>query len=125
MCGAVRYEVQGELGPIMFCHCSRCRKANGSAFLAAAPIPTERLHFLTGRDAVAEYESSPGVYRMFCGRCGSPLFSRRDATPETIRLRIGTLDTPIPGKSTAHIFVGDKAEWFDIHDESPQFNERP
>jgi hypothetical protein len=33
LCGAVEYEISGALGPIVFCHCSRCRKANGAAYL--------------------------------------------------------------------------------------------
>jgi hypothetical protein len=45
--------------------------------------------------------------------------------PEAIRLRVGTLDTPVSGKVSAHIFVGSKAEWFDILDDAPQFVERP
>jgi hypothetical protein len=65
------------------------------------------------------------VYRVFCGRCGSPLFSKRDAMPELLRLRLGTLDTPVTAKPTAHIFVAEKAEWYDICDDLPQYAERP
>ncbi|HEX8237680.1 MAG TPA: GFA family protein [Abditibacteriaceae bacterium] len=125
LCGTVNYEIEGEPGDIVFCHCSRCRKANGTAFLAAAPVQTEQFSIVSGNQSLVEYESSPGVYRVFCGQCGSPLFSKRDAMPETIRVRIGTLDTPIESKPTAHIFVADKANWFDIRDEAPQFPERP
>jgi hypothetical protein len=124
-CGSVRYEIEGELGPILFCHCGRCRKANGAAFQAAAGISPDQLHLLSGQDAMVDYESSPGVYRVFCGRCGSPLFSKRDAMPELLRLRLGTLDTPVTAKPTAHIFVAEKAEWYDICDDLPQYAERP
>jgi len=125
LCGAVNYEIEGELGPIMFCHCARCRKVNGTAFLAAAPVAAEQFQFLSGQEKVVEYESSPGVFRVFCGTCGSPLFSKRDTMPGTYRFRLGTLDTPIAGKPTAHIFVADKAEWYEICDDLPQFAERP
>lgn len=125
LCGEVRYELTGELGPIMFCHCARCRKANGTAFLAAAPVSTEQFRLLSGQDKVVEFLSSPGVYRVFCGACGSPLYSKRDSMPETLRLRLGTLDTPVTGKPTAHIFVAEQAEWYEIHDDLPQYPERP
>jgi hypothetical protein len=125
LCGAVRYEVHGELGPITVCHCHKCRKANGSAFSGVAPIARERLKFLSGQDALAEFESSPGVYRVFCKGCGAQLYSRRDATPETLRLRLGTLDTPIEGKPGMHIFTAYKAEWYDIPGDAPQYPERP
>lgn len=125
LCNSVQYEIHGELGPIVMCHCSRCRKANGSAFATNASLNTADLHLLHGKEALAEYESSPGVFRVFCGKCGSPLYSRRPSMPELLRLRIGTLDTPIAAKPTAHIFVGSKAEWCEIHDKLPQYAERP
>ncbi len=125
LCGTVKYEIDGEVGPIMFCHCTRCRKVNGSAFLAAAPVSKEGFRVLAGEDTLKEYESSPGVYRVFCSNCASPIFSKRNAMPDTLRLRIGTLDTPLETKPVAHIFVADKAEWYDICDNIPQYDERP
>lgn len=125
LCGGVKYEIDGELGPMMFCHCSNCRKANGSAFNAALSVPKASFRFTGGTETLAEYESSPGVYRVFCRGCGAPLFSRRDSMPDMLRLRVGTLDTPVAGKPTAHIFVAEKAEWFDICDDLPQYAERP
>ena len=32
LCGAFRFEVRGEPGPIGMCHCRNCRKASGTAF---------------------------------------------------------------------------------------------
>ncbi|MHB8454801.1 MAG: GFA family protein [Acidiferrobacterales bacterium] len=125
LCGAVTYEINGDLGPIMLCHCSRCRKVNGTAFNAASPVRKADFRILTGLDKLTDFESSPGVGRVFCSVCGSPIFSRRDAFPEVIRLRIGTLDTPVNTRISAHIFVASKAEWFDIRDDAPQHPERP
>ena len=125
LCGTVRYEIEGELGPIMLCHCSPCRKATGTAFGTGSVVPLDQFQIVAGREALKEYASSPGVYRVFCSGCGSPLFSKRDSMPGMVRLRIGTLDTPVPDKPAAHIFVADKAEWFDICDDVPQHAERP
>ena len=125
LCGAVRYEVRGELGPILLCHCSRCRKTSGTAFAANSSVKTEDFHIVAGRDVLNEFESSPGVARVFCKECGSPIFSKRTAMPGIIRVRLGTLDTAIPSKPIAHIFVASKAEWDEIHDDLPQHAERP
>lgn len=125
LCGAVRYEVRGELGPITVCHCRRCRKANGSAFNAVAPIARKDLHLASGQDSLAEFESSPGVHRVFCKGCGAQLYSRRDAAPDTLRLRLGTLDTPVEGKPSTHIFTAYKAEWYEIPGDAPRYPERP
>lgn len=125
LCNSIQYEIHGELGPTMMCHCSKCRKANGSAYAVNAVVKTDEFHFVKGKELVSEFESSPGVFRTFCKQCGSPLYSRRPSQPELLRLRIGTLDTPVEVKPIAHIFVGSKASWDEIHDNIPQYEERP
>ncbi|NLQ18626.1 GFA family protein [Marinomonas sp. M1K-6] len=125
LCNGIQYEIRSELGDIMQCHCQNCRKANGSAFAANAAIPSTAFALLKGEELLAEYESSPGVFRVFCKRCASPLYSRRPHMPELLRLRIGTLDAKIEGKPSSHIFVGSKAEWHEICDDIPQYEERP
>jgi len=125
LCGAVRYEIAGELGPIVLCHCSKCRKASGSAFNAVAPVARRDFRLLSGGDAIARHESSPGVCLAFCRHCGSSLFSERDSLPDVLRLRLGTLDTPVGARPSAHIFVASKADWYEILDGAPQYAERP
>ena len=89
---AVKYEIKGEIGSVMFCHCSRCRKANGSAFNAASLVKTADFKLVSGHEHLAEFESGASVWRVFCKTCGSPLYSRRSAMPDAIRLRVGTLE---------------------------------
>ena len=125
LCGTVNYEVHSELGPIIMCHCKICRKANGTAYATNAPISKQGFKLLSGEQALAEFESTPGMLRIFCRNCGSPIYSRRPHLPDVIRLRLGTLDTPITSKPAAHIFVGSKAEWEDIQDALPQNPEWP
>ncbi|MCW4628485.1 GFA family protein [Marinomonas rhodophyticola] len=50
LCNGVQYEIKGELGDIMQCHCQKCRKANGSAFAANAAIPTTAFALLKGKE---------------------------------------------------------------------------
>lgn len=122
LCGGVRLRVDGRLGPAGFCHCSQCRRANGSAFASNAPVRTKYLALETERDdLVREYESSPGKFRAFCARCGSPLYSRRDSEPEIRRLRLGLLDGDPGRRPAAHVWVGSKAPWYEISDALPRF----
>ncbi len=124
LCGTVRYRVTGGLGPIVQCHCRQCRKAQGTAFATNAPVAAEQFLIVAGEDALRIYESSPGKERVFCGNCGSPLISRRGDRPQTVRLRLGTLDTPIDQRPTAHIYAAHKAEWDEILDRRPAYPER-
>lgn len=120
LCGTVQYEVRGEIGAAIYCHCSRCRKANATAFATNAPVAAADLVIIEGESALKAFNSSPGVHRFFCSNCGSPIISRRDAMPDVVRLRLGTLDTPLEATPTAHYFVASKAEWYEIRDDLPQ-----
>ena len=93
LCGGVRYEVSGKLGPSVYCHCGQCRKASGASFTTNASVPASEFRFVEGESLVGKWESAPGQFRCFCTRCGSPLIKRIDAKPEEVRLRLGTLDS--------------------------------
>ena len=103
--------IAGELGKVTLCHCAQCRRAQGYGS-AAAPVLAERLLWVCGAEAVREYESSPGKLRAFCGLCGSPLYSRRPASPTVLRLRLGALDAAPQGiRVEAHIFTAGAPAW--------------
>ena len=125
LCGGIRIEVSGKVGPVVFCHCSRCRKASGTAFAAHADVRRKYWRFVTGEELIREFESSPGVFRAFCRRCGSPIYSRRDGAPDVLRLRLGIVNGDPGRRSLAHCWVGSKAAWFDITDTLPQFAAGP
>lgn len=121
LCGTVRYEIEGEIGPIQLCHCGQCRKAQGGPFGANAPVATTAFRWLQGEESLREYRASPGKRRVFCSACGSPLFSLRDAAPETLRLRAGTLDATEGLTLGFHIQTASRAAWWPIDDELPRF----
>ena len=123
-CGEVQYEMLGELVDVAYCHCSQCRRTLGAAFGAYARVKSDEFFWLSGKDLIASYETSPKVYRCFCSKCGSPL----GALGEGGKLDWVTLGTVIgdPGiRPLAHIFVGSKASWYEIKDKLPQFEEWP
>jgi hypothetical protein len=121
LCGAIRFEITGALGPIVMCHCGQCRKAQGGAFAVNAVVPVEDFTIVAGRDKLAAYESSPGKLRHFCRDCGSPIISTRTSAPGVVRVRIGTIDSLIDAGPRAHIFVASKAAWDAISDDLPQY----
>ena len=124
LCGDVRYRLDGAIGgasgAVTLCHCGQCRKAQGGP-AAVGPAQSEALVFTAGKSLVREYESSPGKFRAFCKRCGSPLYSRRSAKSRDIRLRLGSLDeAPADLRIEAHIFFDERVTWEDNAD-APRF----
>jgi len=121
LCGAITFQVEGPLEAIQICHCGQCRKAQGGAFASNIPVQRECFELLSGEHMLRAFESSPGKERVFCGQCGSPLFSRRRDLPQVIRLRAGALDEPVQARPIAHFYVSNKASWWPILDSLPQF----
>ena len=123
LCGGVRFEIDGPIGPAVYCHCSTCRRANGSAFAANASTPRAGFRLLEGAELIREFESSPGKQRAFCSRCGSPIYATMPDDASIVRIRLGTLDQDPGERPRAHIWVGSKAPWHEIGDALPQFPE--
>lgn len=124
LCGTVRYEIRGDIGPGFYCHCARCRKASGSAFASNAVVALDDFVVTAGADALKTFVAETGLHRSFCGNCGSPIISRREGVPQ-VRVRLGTLDTPLGQGPQAHIYVDSKADWWEIHDAVPRYAEAP
>lgn len=117
LCGAVRYEVDGVLDDPHLCHCGQCRRQSGHF---TAGVGAKRAEFtLTGEDKVTWYQSSSFARRGFCSVCRSVLFW--DDHSDRIGINMGSLDQPTGLKLEHHIFVDDKADYYDIDDGLPQF----
>ena len=120
LCGAVRFEIDGELAGIQLCHCSQCRRASGTAFASNIPVRARDFRLLGGQEALRVYESSPGKERLFCGRCGSPVISRLTTDASTVRVRAGLLDAPVTARPVFHFHTASKADWWTIEGDLPQ-----
>ncbi|TXH03607.1 MAG: GFA family protein [Nevskiaceae bacterium] len=121
LCGGVRYRIDGPLPPIQICHCSQCRKAQGTPFATNAPVDETAFHLLSGDELLRSYESSPGKQRVFCGRCGSPVYSRNVRVPGVLRIRAGSLDEPLTATRAAHFHTASKCSWWPLDDDLPQY----
>lgn len=123
LCGGVRFRIDAELKPIQVCHCTQCRKAQGGPFATNIPVPVAAFELLDGARLLTAYESSPGKQRVFCGRCGSPVYSRRESLPDVVRVRAGLLDAPVSARPAWHFHTASKCDWWPIDDDLPQYPE--
>jgi hypothetical protein len=118
-CGVVRYALDGDLGPIVHCHCRYCRRAHGAAFATVGMAQSAEFRITSGADAMREV-SNPEGFRYFCARCGGRLFNRPRSTRKFLMLVIATLDEEPATRPAMHINVASKAGWYEIRDELPQ-----
>ena len=127
LCGAIRYEARGAPARVNHCHCVQCQRQSGAALVTWATWPRAAVRMLQGEPA--DFESSPGVKRSFCQRCGSTLFWRRvrdrggAREPEEIDIAAGTLDNADKLAPSEHIFVKSRRPWMPLCDGLPAYTE--
>jgi hypothetical protein len=123
LCRQVRFEIHGEIGDIVCCHCSECRKAQGSAFATNGVVEAAAFRLVAGEHLLSSYEPSPGYAKLFCSSCGSPVISKDRRKPGVVRVRLGTIDSDIRERPMAHTFVGSRANWEDACGSIPEYDE--
>jgi len=125
LCGEVKYAVKGPIGDILHCHCSECRKWHGSAFRTRTTVKKKDFFWLAGQELVAMYKGLPSTTKTFCRMCGSNLISYYRDNEEVIGLPLGGIEGELGQTPKCHIFVGNKADWYEINDDLPQYADFP
>jgi hypothetical protein len=91
LCGAVKYCYHAEIEKTIICYCKHCQMAQGSIFGWNSPLQKSKFEITQGIKFLKEYFHSPHKARVFCQKCGSPIYSYRLDLPDIIRLRLGTV----------------------------------
>jgi hypothetical protein len=121
LCGAVRFTFDPEgVVDASHCHCDSCRRT------CSAPMTTT----LSVRDTAwrwigevpKDYRSSPGVVRMFCGTCGSPVAYRTDAFPGETGFYAASLEDPADFTPEGHSFWSERLPWLHVTDDLPKYD---
>ena len=111
LCGAVRFEVDGDFDDVRACHCESCKKLSGGGSTVNGIIRSDAVRIVQGEDQLRTYQPDEGSAKTFCSVCGSNLFGGGWPTSERASVRITTLDEPPPRKPSGHIFVRSVAPW--------------
>jgi hypothetical protein len=125
LCGAVRFEVEGDFQSFYLCHCGHCRKDTGSAYAANLFASGATLRWLVGKDQITCFTlPSTRHSKCFCSTCGSAL---PYVEPEGgwVVVPAGSLDSDVTLKPDAHIFGSSKAHWDNGLDEIPMMEGWP
>jgi len=122
LCGAVTYEVAGDLPGPDACHCTQCRKHSGH-FFASTDVPKAAVT-INGEDNVSWFRSSEKTRRGFCSICGSSLFWN-PIFRDWIGIAMGSFDSPTETRLHVHIFVAEKGDYYEIADGVEQFEQVP
>lgn len=126
LCKSVRFEVKPPFSAFRYCHCTRCRKASGSAHAANIFVTQGQFAWLAGEDHVQHFKL-PGAKTFavsFCSRCGSRVPHKILERSEYL-IPAGLLDNDPSARPENIIFWGSRAPWYVEPQAIPRFDERP
>jgi hypothetical protein len=107
-CGAVQFEVTGELDHVVYCNCSYCARAG---YLHWNVEPAQ-FRITRGQDAYRTYTFGTGTSRNnFCTTCGISPFRTPRSDPHLVDINVRCLDQIDPNSLRIQKFDG--AHWED------------
>jgi len=124
-CGAIRYEISQDLVGSGACHCRACQYSTGGGPNYVALAPTTGFTITKGEPKryVRPGGSGMDVARIFCGDCGTPLWSE-GALP-FLPVKAGSLDDPSFLEPAIHLWTSAAQPWHRIEPGRPAFPENP
>jgi hypothetical protein len=113
LCGEVAFEVEGPFDRFLNCHCSRCRKASGTAHSCEVVVPAPALRWLRGEASVARFDlaRARSFATAFCKTCGSPMPHLTRSGREAI-VPAGGFDQPLGVAPDRHAHWSWRADWY-------------
>jgi hypothetical protein len=112
LCGSVTYEISLPVDRFIYCHCSRCRKATGSAHAANIYIEPDAFRWTRGEDKIRRFDlpSARSFATSFCADCGAPLPHQTRSGREVV-VPAGSLDDDPGVRPTANFYSEFRAPW--------------
>jgi hypothetical protein len=112
LCGAVRYEAEGEPVLAGHCYCADCRKASGSGFIPFMGFPSSAVRFSgETRAFTSKAASGADAVRNSCPVCGGLVFGGEVGKASSHTIYAGSLDDPSSFHPRIAIFTRNRPEW--------------
>ena len=109
-----------------WCHCTRCQRRTGTPASAQGRVAPGSFRLVQGEEALRAWEPGGGGFaKVFCGECGSALWSQSPDDPEIKAVRLGAFDGDPGIRPQYRQFVDYAAVWDPIPDDGlPRYPER-
>ena len=120
LCGAVTFAA--ELPPkwVAHCHCSRCQRAHGAAFVTWVGFEEAAVDVNDPESSLRWHVAAEGGHRAFCGLCGSPMFFKSLRWAGELHIARALFIDPIAQAPMAHVNFDTHVPWVTLGDELPR-----
>ena len=124
-CGNISYQLNAAPLKVIACHCKECQILSTSAFSITTIVNASDITF-EGEMKQWERSSDSGNRNVanFCPTCGNRIYHINPDEPELIKLK-GRLNNAKDVQPVAHIWLGEKHDWFDVPEGVAQLDKQP
>ncbi|RHZ53826.1 GFA family protein [Aspergillus thermomutatus] len=121
-CHHITYKANQPPLNVTNCHCTTCRKQSGAPYQSWATFAPGSLTWDKNKSPSFR-RSSDFATRGFCPKCGSSVSMKYDYESEHQSVPAGTIDNAHQAKiprPSCHLFVQEKAAWFDLPEDGAE-----
>ena len=120
LCGAIRYQVDGDLIRSLNCHCDDCRRAISASFGTYVFVEEEDLKIQQGTPKSFDHVNDLGfrLTKRFCENCGTPMFGKGERGGTMVQIKVGTIDDASFVRPEMDLFVSSKLPFVPLSDET-------
>ena len=112
LCGALRYEAEGEPLYTGYCYCGDCRKASGSGFIPFMGFSAKAIRFHgESRAFVSKAANGGDATRNSCPACDSLVFGGVVGESDSFTIYAGSLDDASLFEPKVAIFNRSRPSW--------------
>jgi len=124
LCGSISYRISAQPETVVLCHCDDCQRHSGSAFSVNVLVERDKVEIKGTPRAYQTFGAENGNLRdrLFCGDCGTPIFTILHEVPDIVIVKAGTLDDRTGLKPSAEVWWRRAQDWLEPHPGRARFD---
>lgn len=119
LCGAIAFGARLPTKWIAHCHCTRCQRAHGAAFVTWVGMPAGAVT-IGAPELLRWHTAESGGSRGSCSRCGSPMFFRSARWPGELHIARALFTAPLDREPQMHGYYDSHVSWVTLADDLPR-----
>jgi hypothetical protein len=120
LCGAVSFTAGLPSKWVAHCHCTRCQRAHGAAFVTWVGVDEPHVVLRDPDHLLRWHEAREGGSRGFCSKCGSPMFFKAAAWPGELHIARALFTDPLDREPQVHAYYDTHVGWVALGDDLPR-----
>ena len=120
LCGAVSFTAALPSRWVAHCHCTRCQRAHGAAFVTWVSVDEAKAAITDPEHRLQWYRSPGRGDRGFCATCGSPLFFRSGQWSGELHIARAAFRDPVDRAPQMHGYYDTHVDWVQVGDDLPR-----